>query len=144
MSSFEKIYEYGMVYIMKTQTNDTKSLLTIIAAVIIIPIILVNVLSRMPGKYDKLAQCITDSGAKFYGAFWCPHCQAQKRAFGRSEKLLPYIECSTPDGKGRLEACNEAAIEGYPTWVFADGSRKSGEVAIKTLAEKTSCTQTLP
>jgi len=34
------------------------------------------------GTYDTLAQCIADSGAKFYGAFWCPHCQNQKQAFG--------------------------------------------------------------
>jgi thiol-disulfide isomerase/thioredoxin len=32
-----------------------------------------------PGKYDEFAKCLTDNGAKFYGAFWCPHCQAQKK-----------------------------------------------------------------
>jgi len=21
-----------------------------------------------------LAECLTESGAKFYGAYWCPHC----------------------------------------------------------------------
>jgi thiol-disulfide isomerase/thioredoxin len=92
-----------------------------------------------PGKYDQFAQCLTDKGAKFYGAFWCPHCQAQKRLFGKSAKLLPYVECSTPDGKGKLAVCKDNGVEGYPTWEFADGTRKTGEVPLAELAITTSC-----
>lgn len=92
-----------------------------------------------PGKLDAFATCIKDSGAKFFGAFWCPHCQKQKAMFGKSAKLLPYTECSTPDGKAQLPVCTNAKVEGYPTWEFADGSRLSGEIALDTLAEKTSC-----
>lgn len=92
-----------------------------------------------PGKYDAFAQCLTDKGATFYGAFWCPHCQAQKRMFGKSAKLLPYVECSTPDGKGKLAVCKDKGVEGYPTWEFADGTRKSGEVPLAELAIKTDC-----
>lgn len=95
--------------------------------------------ASQPGQYEAFAQCITDSGAKFYGAFWCPHCQDQKAAFGKSEKLLPYIECSTADGQGQTEVCKEAQITGYPTWQFADGSRLDGFVQMQALAEKTSC-----
>ncbi len=94
---------------------------------------------RVPGKLDSFAQCLGEKGATFYGAFWCPHCQAQKALFGKSVKLLPYVECSTPDGKGQLPICKEKKVEGYPTWVFADGSRLSGEIPLATLAEKTSC-----
>lgn len=94
---------------------------------------------QKPGKYDDFAQCINDSGAKFYGAFWCPHCQNQKAIFGRSAKLLPYIECSERDGKGQLPICKDAGIEGYPTWVFADGTRQSGELSFDLLASKTGC-----
>lgn len=92
-----------------------------------------------PGKYDALAQCIADSGAKFYGAFWCPHCQNQKKMFGKSEKLLPYIECSTANGQEQLQVCTDASINGYPTWEFADSSRLNGEISLEQLAEKTSC-----
>jgi thiol-disulfide isomerase/thioredoxin len=92
-----------------------------------------------PGKYDDFAKCLTDKGAKFYGAFWCPHCQAQKKMFGRSAKYLPYVECSTPNGKGQLEVCKEKRIDGYPLWEFADGERKSGEVSVDELSRKTSC-----
>lgn len=30
-------------------------------------------------------------------------------------------------------------IEGYPTWIFKDGSRLTGEIPLPTLAEKTQC-----
>ncbi len=100
---------------------------------------LLVVQAKKPGKYDTLAQCINNSGAKFYGAFWCPHCQATKAMFGKSAKLLPYIECSTADGKNQLPVCTEKEIKGYPTWIFPDGSRLSGEQTLGTLAEKTNC-----
>lgn len=92
-----------------------------------------------PGKYDAFSQCLKDKGAVFYGAFWCPHCQNQKAMFGKSAKLLPYVECSTPDGRGQVPLCQEKEIKGYPTWEFADGSRETGEVSLAKLAEKTGC-----
>ena len=92
-----------------------------------------------PGKLDTFAQCLKDKGAVFYGAFWCQHCQSQKAMFGKSQKLLPYVECSTPDGRGQLVVCKEKNIEGYPTWQFADGSKESGEVSLGKLSEKTGC-----
>lgn len=92
-----------------------------------------------PGKLDGFAQCLKDKGAVFYGAFWCPHCQNEKAMFGKSARLLPYHECSTPDASGQLPDCTEKKIEGYPTWIFADGSRETGEVTLQKLAEKTDC-----
>jgi len=95
--------------------------------------------SQKPGPLDGFAQCLKDKGALFYGAFWCPHCQNQKKMFGRSEKLLPYVECSTADGRSQLPVCAEKKIEGYPTWVFTDATRESGEVPLETLSAKTGC-----
>ena len=95
--------------------------------------------NNRPGELDEFALCLKDKGAKFYGAFWCPHCQNQKKLFGRSQRLLPYIECSTPDGKNQLQECNDAGIKGYPTWEFVDGSRLEGEIPLSQLAEKTGC-----
>ncbi|MFW0837601.1 MAG: hypothetical protein ACKKL5_01230 [Candidatus Komeilibacteria bacterium] len=108
----------------------------IIAIGIIVYVVKAN---QQPGELDEFAQCIDSSGATFYGAFWCPHCQNQKKDFGSSAKYLPYIECSTPDGKGQKQICDDAGITGYPTWEFADGSRLNGEVALQTLADKTGC-----
>ncbi len=92
-----------------------------------------------PGKLDSFTSCLGEKGAIFYGAFWCLHCQNQKKMFGQSEKLLPYVECSTPDGKSQLAICKEKGVEGYPTWFFADGSRESGEIPLERLSEKTGC-----
>ena len=90
-------------------------------------------------KYDDFAKCLKDKGAIFYGAFWCPHCQNQKKMFGSSDKFLPYVECSTPDGRSQLPVCNDKKITGYPTWEFTDESRESGEVPLETLSKKTGC-----
>lgn len=92
-----------------------------------------------PAPLDGFTQCLGEKGATFYGAFWCPHCQNQKKLFGRSERLLPYVECSTPDGRSQLPRCAGQKIEGYPTWEFKDGSRKSGEVPLAELAKTTGC-----
>ena len=92
-----------------------------------------------PGKYDAFATCLKDKGSVFYGAFWCPHCQAEKKLFGSSAKLLPYVECSTADASAQTQACIDKKIESYPTWEFADGSRLTGEIPLQQLADKTSC-----
>lgn len=96
-----------------------------------------------PGKYDAFATCLKDKGAIFYGAFWCPHCQAQKKLFGSSAKLLPYVECSTADANGQTQICIDKKITSYPTWELADGSRipneNSAGITLETLAAKTSC-----
>ncbi len=89
-------------------------------------------------RFDTFAQCLTDAGAKFYGAYWCPHCQAQKKLFENSKKI-PYIECSTPNGQAQTQTCIDAKITGYPTWDFADGSRADGEQTLEELSAKTGC-----
>ena len=94
--------------------------------------------NNAPSKLDGFAQCIAGSGTKFYGAFWCPHCQAEKALFGNSKKYLPYIECSNAD-KTQTKICIDNKIEGYPTWIFKDLSRLTGEVSLQTLADKTQC-----
>lgn len=95
--------------------------------------------SAGPGKLDAFADCLKQNGATFYGAFWCPHCQSQKALFGKSAKRLPYLECSTPDGRGQTAVCKDKKIESYPTWEFKDGSRLNGEIPLAQLAEKTGC-----
>ncbi|OGN02915.1 MAG: hypothetical protein A2655_02575 [Candidatus Yanofskybacteria bacterium RIFCSPHIGHO2_01_FULL_43_42] len=97
-------------------------------------------------KYLKLsgfATCVKSSGAIFYGAFWCSHCQNQKSLFTTffesAEKDLPYVECSTTDGKGQLQVCKDQGIKGYPTWKFADGSVQEGEMSLQDLSDKTKC-----
>lgn len=95
--------------------------------------------ANAPGEYDDFAQCLTDNGAKFYGAFWCGHCGDQKKMFGKSFSHVNYVECSTPDGRSQLQVCRDAGISGYPTWEFADGTQQSGKLSFQQLAQKTGC-----
>lgn len=92
-----------------------------------------------PGPLDTFAQCLKDKQVKFFGAFWCPHCAAQKALFGKSQKLLPYIECSLPSGSGQTQICIDNKIQGYPTWVFPDGTRHQGELTLQDLSDKSTC-----
>ena len=93
-----------------------------------------------PGQLDTFAQCLKDRGTTFYGAFWCPHCQATKKMFGNSARLLPYVECSTPDGKGQLQICKDKEITSYPTWTFANSTTTlTGERTLQELSELSGC-----
>lgn len=120
---------------------------TTIFLIIIIILVLGAVITFMatgsgpkePGKYDAFTTCLKEKGTVFYGAWWCTHCKANKKLFGSSADLLPYVECSSKDGKEQLQICKDKNIQGYPTWEFSDGSRLEGEQSLEVLAEKTSC-----
>ena len=113
--------------------------------IIIVVILIIGFLTllinwqRQPGKLDTFAKCLKENGAVFYGAFWCPHCQSQKKMFGKSAKFLPYVECSTPNGQSQLPGCKDKDIKSYPTWEFGDGSRLTGAIPLIELSEKTGC-----
>ena len=85
-----------------------------------------------------LATHLQDSGAHFYGAYWCPACQQQKALFTASVDRLPYIEC-TPEGRGgpRAVNCLTQNIQEYPTWII-DGQRYTGVVGVERLARLSS------
>ena len=85
-------------------------------------------------QLKALATHLDTNGAQFYGAFWCPRCQAQKAAFEASAARLPYVEC-TPTGRNgpRSLACVNNAVERYPTWVIGD-RRIEGLLEPKMLA----------
>jgi hypothetical protein len=137
---------------------ETKHIIGFLVGIIVIVGGIAFIASKQPvtgpaSDYNLVAfaQCLRDKGATFYGAFWCPHCQATKKIFGpEATKVLPYVECSTPDGRGQLPICIDKKVESYPTWEFADGTRLGGElspdmtptpgfITLAQLAEKTNC-----
>ncbi|MGD1917860.1 MAG: vitamin K epoxide reductase family protein [Pleurocapsa sp.] len=64
-----------------------------------------------------LAKHLTDTGAKKYGAFWCPHCYEQKQLFGEEAfGEVNYLECDPQGKKPQREACLAAGIQSFPTW----------------------------
>lgn len=88
-------------------------------------------------RLRALAQHLVKNNAKFYGAYWCPHCAEQKEMFGASGHRLPYIECS-PQGRRGSQAleCRDAGIRVYPTWII-NGRRLEGVLSISRLSELT-------
>ena len=121
---------------MKKKNNWIWIVVTLVIVALLVLFLILE--AKKPGKYDNFAECITNSGTKFYGAWWCPHCAAQKALFGKSVDKLPYVECQTPQSQQNA-LCNSLNITGYPTWVFPDGSRLTGEQTFATLGAKTNC-----
>lgn len=81
-----------------------------------------------------LAEHLEASGAKYYGAFWCPNCQEQRRMFGRSADRLPYVECSPNGRRGAVAVeCVINDINSYPTWVI-DGRPVQRVLSLDELA----------
>lgn len=90
-------------------------------------------------SYDEFAKCLTTNGMTFYGAFWCPHCQVMKERFGDSNKYIQYVECDARGQNPQPETCDAKGIEGYPTFIFADGTRLSGQQPLSELAMAAGC-----
>ncbi len=85
-------------------------------------------------QLQALAIHLTNTGAKFYGAYWCPRCQEQKALFGASAKRLPYVECSSGGRGSPLTApCASNNIRSYPTWIIGD-QRLTGLLSPRELA----------
>ena len=90
--------------------------------------------NSLPSSYNaRLADHLTGTVAKMYGAYWCPHCATQKSYFDGVVDRLPYVECD-PDGIGaQPELCAEMQIYAYPTWIidgeYYEGSMLPGKLA---------------
>lgn len=89
-------------------------------------------------KKDALAKCLTDAGAKMYGADWCPHCKNQKNEFGSSFQYISYVECDPGGPNANPKACEDAGIRGYPTWIIG-GLKYEGEQDLVTLSKISGC-----
>lgn len=81
-----------------------------------------------------LAQCLARGYTAMYGSASCPHCQNQKRMFGNAWRYIPYVEC--PRNK---ELCDAKNVQQFPTWIFRDGTRITGETTLNKLAQQSGC-----
>lgn len=82
----------------------------------------------------QLANHLSSSGAKMYGAYWCPHCAEQKELFEAGAEQLPYIECDPSGEAAQPQICVDKGVQGYPTWEI-NGQLYPGTQSIDTLAE---------
>jgi hypothetical protein len=90
-------------------------------------------------RLDDFAKCVSDSGATFYGTYWCPQCDRQRDLFGMSDRYLNYVECAYRDSDEQKRECKRAGVKSYPTWEFGDGSRMTGFQTLRRLADRTDC-----
>ena len=97
-----------------------------------------GIISPASNTLDIFAKCLTDKGAKFYGAYWCPHCNNQKKLFGDSIKYVTYVECAIEGSNDQVKECTDAGITGYPTWII-NSKQYPGEQTFEKLAELTGC-----
>lgn len=112
-----------------TKTNAVRIIIfcLFIGAIVIVMSMIVGG-TGTSAKYSTFAQCLSQKKLQFYGAFWCPHCQAQKAAFGDGEQYLPYIECSNTD-RSQNQKCIDGKIESYPTWVYPNEINMKSDVS---------------
>lgn len=84
---------------------------------------------------NELAEYLTTTGAKKYGAFWCPHCFEQKQLFGQEAfEKINYVECAAEGKDPQPNACLAAGVRSYPTWEI-DGKLYPGTKTLSELAE---------
>jgi uncharacterized membrane protein len=121
-----------------------------LAFVLILHLNYTGVVGTAPAPEDPaaraLAEHLTQTGAKFYGAHWCHHCQDQKKFFGAAAKRLPYVECNPEGGQGSklAQACVDAGIDGYPTWLIKGQKYNQGTLSLQRLSELSGFTPPAP
>ncbi len=95
--------------------------------------------SEAANKLDIFAKCVTAKKAKMYGLFWCPHCADQKELFGSAFQYINYVECGVPGSRQETDECKAAGVKHFPTWEFADKSRKEAVLQLNDLSKQTGC-----
>lgn len=83
---------------------------------------------------EKLAKFMTEKGMVLFGAYWCPHCNDQKKLFGDAIKYIDYVECDEKGPNANPDECIAQGIEGYPTWIY-QGQKHSGYKSFAELAQ---------
>ena len=113
----------------------TASIVIIIAGVLIFkPQVSGFVTAGHDYSLDSFTECLAESNAVMYGAYWCPHCEDQKEWFGEAFDYINYVECD-PRGKGGTpRLCEAKGIRGYPTWEIG-GRFYEGAFPLRSLAE---------
>ena len=85
-------------------------------------------------KLDGFAKCLASKNITMYGTPWCEWCQKQEALFGKSFRLVPYVDCSK-----NPQECASKGINGTPTWIFPDGKTLVGYQELEKLAKESGC-----
>src|SRR3989344_6167124 len=118
--------------------KNTKSYFAVGAIVVVLFVgaaVAYSLSKREPAKdLSAFAKCLAEREVTMYGASWCSHCQNQKAMFGNAFKYVKYVEC-TED----IKLCTEKNIQGFPTWIFPNGTKLVGEQSLLKLATESGC-----
>ncbi|TSC56765.1 MAG: vitamin K epoxide reductase [Parcubacteria group bacterium Gr01-1014_18] len=92
---------------------------------------------------NTFAQCLVAKEIRFYGAYDCPACIANKKLFGEAASSLPYIECSPRATPNQSQLCRDHKIEKTPTWTKEQNGvildRKEGFQNLGVIEEWSGC-----
>jgi hypothetical protein len=126
---------------IKTSTRNWKRIAIYAALVVVVIGVAYYFDHRSQHKHDAFAKCLTDRGAKMYGAWWCPHCVEQKEKFAASFEYAPYVECGIKGRtSGQAQVCKDENVKGYPTWQFPPtGERVERVFTLQELSDRTGC-----
>ncbi|PIQ92004.1 MAG: hypothetical protein COV70_01520 [Parcubacteria group bacterium CG11_big_fil_rev_8_21_14_0_20_39_22] len=83
---------------------------------------------------DEFVACLNKNEVVMYGAYWCPHCDNQKKLFRDKWENVSYVECTEDPN-----LCIEKEIKGYPTWIIGDNKYLVGVQSMESLAQATGC-----
>lgn len=111
----------------------------IVVISVILPLLLGSLILLYPkeqgrNELDAFARCLSEKGIVMYGAEWCQYCQAEKKEFGDSFRLVSYVECPK-----NPKECLAKSINVYPTWIFPDGKKLVGEQGLQKLSGESEC-----
>jgi hypothetical protein len=83
----------------------------------------------------ELATKLKENNVYMAGTYWCPHTTRQKELFGKQAfNTIQYLECSSAGYQSKANICMKQKVDGYPTWIFPDGTQISGERPLSVLA----------
>ncbi|GAX27566.1 hypothetical protein FisN_13Hu348 [Fistulifera solaris] len=86
---------------------------------------------------QQLALLLKEKGVVMAGTYWCPHTSRQKELFGKEAwSKIKYVECAPKGYQANPQYCLAKQVDGYPTWIFPNGKRISGERPLALLAEE--------
>lgn len=82
-----------------------------------------------------LASHLQQTGAIFYGTYWCGYCNKQKQLFGQQAvEKLNYVECDPKGENAQADLCQKANINSLPTWEIK-GQQYPGTISLQELAD---------
>lgn len=116
---------------------NKKILITLIIIVIVLIALLVwggLWLSKENPPLEAFAKCLAEKNITMYGTPWCEWCQKQEALFGKSFRLVPYVDCSQ-----KPQECVAKSINNTPTWIFPDAKKIEGYQTLEQLSQESGC-----